>query len=575
MMRSWLIGALIALGGGLALVPDRRADAARRASDAEKPRLVVLVVFDQMRGDYLGRWQDLFLAGGFRRLMGNGAWFQNCHYPYANTMTGPGHATLATGCPPMTHGIVGNDWYDRKLARSVNCVGSDRHAQVPLPLPDEKDKEKKTEPPKKGVSPDRLLAPTLADAMKEQLGEEVRVVCLSLKDRSSSLPGGKQPDACYWADKHGRMVTSDYYRAGHRWVRQFNLSGVVDRWHGKDWQRLRDDIDYVKRAGPDEVTGEGKGNHQGLTFPHPFGDGPKKERTNYYAALANSPFGNEVLLELAKKAIVEEKLGQRDKPDFLSISFSSNDLVGHAWGPDSQEVLDITLRSDRIVKELLDYLDARVGTGKYVLALSADHGICPLPEVKRSKGVPARRVDPKPWLEKIETHLDKLYPAGKDEGESKARWVAGHNSNMLYFDRKRLARRGVAIEKAAHVLARWITEHPGFAAAYTQADLVGGERTDEFIDKVRLSFQADRSGDVMYVNSPYCFVTTYLTGTTHGSPHSYDTHVPLFVFGPGIKAGVRKEHVSPEHAAVILARSLGIKPPARARQKVPDGLFEK
>lgn len=537
---------------------------------AEKPRLVVLVFFDQMRGDYLGRWYDLYTDGGFRRLTTDGTWFHNCHYPYAYTITGPGHATVSTGCPPAVHGIIANEWHDRKLGATVNCVGSDRHEQIPLPIW-EKDDKKRT---KNGVSPERLLAPTLADAMKEQLGDDVRVVCLSLKDRSSALPGGKRPDACYWVDKNGRVATSTYYRDTlHPWVKEFNQSAYVEQWHGKAWHRLHEGLDYRQRSGPDEVKGEGKGEDQGLTFPHVFGDGPKKKRTNYYAAVANSPCGNELLLALAKKAIDAERLGQHDKPDFLSISFSSNDMVGHAWGPDSQEVLDMTLRSDLIVKELLSYLDEKVGKGKYVVALTADHGICPLPELSRGKGLPARRVNPDRLQKQAEEILEGLFPPPGMQPAGKGKWIEASKSNMYYLDRKRMAARGVTAVKVEAALAEWLRKQPGMGEVRTRLDLAQNEPPGEFGAALKLSYVADRSGDVMLLPQKYCLLTTNLTGTSHGSPWPYDTHVPLVVMGPGIKADRRIDRVSPEHTAVILARALGIKPPAKARVTVPKGVF--
>ena len=292
---------------------------------AGRPKLVVLLVFDQMRGDYLSRWWDLYPEGGFRRLAGNGAWFTECHYPYANTMTGPGHATLATGCTPRKHGIVGNEWIDIRKGKTVSCVGAGRYDVIPPPVVDpnvkvDKDADKKP----KSVSPELLLSPTTADAIKKQFGKESRVVALSLKDRSSVLPGGRSPDACYWADATGRFVTSTYYRDRvHPWVADFNKSAFGDRWLGKRWDRLRADVDYEKWSGPDDVPGEGKGSAQGRTFPHPFDGGEKKSMKVYRAAVANSPMGNDLLWELAKEAIDAEKLGTRATPDFLSISTKS------------------------------------------------------------------------------------------------------------------------------------------------------------------------------------------------------------------------------------------------------------
>ncbi len=535
----------------------------------ERPRLVVLLVFDQMRGDYLGRWRDLFVEGGFRRLTGEGAWFQNCHYPYAYTLTGPGHATISTGCPPMTHGIIANEWFDRKQEEVINCVSGDRYEQVPPHIRGKDDKKKDVY----GASPQRLMAPALADAIKDQLGDQARVVCLSLKDRSSILPGGRRPDACYWVDKHGRVVTSTYYRDHlHAWAKEFNTSRFIEEWYDQDWLRLRCGVDYDRRSGPDDVKGEGKGAEQGRTFPHPLGDGPKHKHTNYYEAVATSPFGNEVVLELAKRAVEAEKLGQRGTPDFLSLSFSSNDLVGHAWGPDSQEVLDVTLRSDLLVRDLLNFLDEKVGKGKYVVALTADHGICPLPEVSRTRGLPARRIDTKKLQKKAEEYLDQKFPPADPKAKSAGKWFE-LSSAMVYLNRRRVAARGTTPEKVEAVLTRWLAEQPGIATAVTGAELTGGKTAAPFAEPLRRSYYAGRSGDLLLLPREHCFFSTYLAGTTHGSPYAYDTHVPLVVMGPRVKAGARKERVSPEHAPVILARALGIKPPAKARMTVPQGLF--
>jgi predicted AlkP superfamily pyrophosphatase or phosphodiesterase len=419
-----------------------------------------------------------------------------------------------------------------------------------------------------------LLTPTFADALKEQLGDESRVVCLSLKDRSSVLPGGKRPDACYWFDKYGRVSTSTYYRDyPHDWVKEFNRAALVDQWHDKQWHRLRDDLNYTKYSGADDVKGESKGYAQGITFPHRFWDGPKKKRQNYYEAVECSPAGNELLLTLAKKAIEAEKLGQRDQPDFLSISFSSNDLVGHAWGPDSQEVLDITLRTDLLVKELLTFLDAKVGKGKYALAMTADHGICPLPEVSRSKGFPARRVDHDKLMRQAEEFLDHSFPPDNLDTYGKGKWIESHNL-MLYLNHKRMKLRGVNSLQVETALSNWMLERNGIEVATTRSAILLEQVKGDIGERIVKSFVADRSGDVMLVPKMYCLITTSTTGTTHGSPYPYDTHVPLMILGPGIKAGLHKERVSPGLMPVLLARATQIQPPKQAEAKIPPGVFD-
>ena len=523
------------------------------------------MVIDQFRGDYLQQQGDLFEKGGFKRLMTEGAWFQNCHYPYANTLTGPGHATLATGCLPAKHGIVANDWYDRRSG-TVYCATMPRYQQTPAPLG-------KPGKDKGASSPERLLSPTLADGLKAATHGRGRVVALSLKDRSSVLPGGHRPDICYWLDKDGRFVTSTYYRERpHAWVTAFNNSGTADRWLGTTWNRLRPDLDYASRASRDDAPGEGEGIYQGVAFPHPLAGGPKKLKRNYYSALANSPFGNDLLLAITRRAIEEEKLGGRGTPDLLSVSFSSNDLIGHTWGPDSQEVLDATLRTDLIIKELLELLDKKVGKGKYALAVTADHGICPLPEASRAAGRVARRILPDQLRKGAEEYLNQMFP-GKSGGGKSAQWIESSISNMIYLNRTLVSARGVEQAKVESALAAWLARQRGIHSAWTRTDVAGRFGEDPITRRVRASFHPERSGDVMLVLQPYHLMTALNSGTNHGSPHDYDRHVPLVVFGPGIKPGIRRDPVSPEAAPVVLARSLGIGPPRDARVTVPEGLF--
>jgi hypothetical protein len=571
--RHLLAGlALVCLVSLLTFLPSPAPVAA--AEDAPPVKLAVLLVIDQFRGDYLQRWDEYSTEGGFHRLEQEGAWFQNCHYPYANTLTGPGHASLSTGCSPNKHGIIVNDWHDVETNTDVYCATSPRYQQVPPPKktadPDkEKDAEKK---PKGSGSPERLLAPTLADALKAASGGKAKVVALSLKDRSSVLPGGKKPDACYWFDVNtGNVVTSTYYRdTVHPWVAKFNKERLADRWYGKDWTRFRPGLDYEKLSGPDDVLGEGKGFGQGRTFPHPMDGGKDKIGKDYYEALYNSPFGNDVLLALAKKAIDAEKLGQHDVPDLLALSFSSNDPIGHCWGPDSQEVLDVTLRTDRIVKELLDHLDAKVGKGKYMVVLSADHGVCPLPEVAKAQGKDAARMKPDDFKKEASAFLCEKY----GEKDEKTVVLDALWDGMLYLNRAWLKANRLKQSEVEEALAAWLKKQPGVQAAYTRAQLLGEiAADDETGRRVQKSFYPGRSGDVLVVVKPYHYMAKYLTGTGHGTPHPYDTHVPLVVMGPGIKAGVRKDAVTPQAAPVILSRALGIKPPAAAEAPVPEKLF--
>ncbi|MGE3803607.1 MAG: alkaline phosphatase family protein [Gemmataceae bacterium] len=516
-------------------------------------KLAVLVVFDQLRGDYLERWQSYFGPAGFQRLMKEGAWFDNCHYPYALTKTAPGHASMLTGCSPAQHGIIDNDWFDRNLGKPVYCVDSTRYKRVP------------PKPNAKGTSPERLLAPGVADVLKQSNKGKGRVVCLSLKDRSAVLPGGKQPDACYWFDSSaGEFVTSTYYRdLPQRWVSDFNKSGFIDQWRGKNWTPFEANLD-LKKLGlfrdPDDEPGD-------FEHPLPAGKDPK-----YYAKVAESPFGNNVLLELAKRAIVAENLGQDEYPDLLSISFSSNDLIGHRYGPDSPEVMDVTVRSDGVVAELLDFLDEKVGKGQYVLALSADHGVCPLPEVSKQRGLEAERISLRSLTEDAALFLDEKF----GDPQKPARWFDSFDESWVYFNRAALKSRGLALAEVADALAHWIERQPGLQAAYTSRDLFDkATRDDPLARAVRRSFYPGRAGDIVLFQKPrYLFSSSFTTGTTHGTPHPYDTHVPLLVYGPDIEPGRRGDRVKPQDIAAIFTYFLGIPPPGLSDASLPDHLVQ-
>lgn len=558
------------------------------AGEAEKPKLVVLVVFDQMRGDYVDKWRPLFGTDGFVRMEKDGAWFVNCHYPYAVTVTGAGHSSMLTGCGPDVHGIIGNTWYDRKQGVTVNCSESTRYVRVPpapkvvvdpkkIDEPKKAESEETTSKVEKGIgSPDRILAPTLGDALKIATKGKGKVIGLSFKDRSAVLPVGPKADAVYWLDgADAKIVTSSFYRdAVHPWVDEFNNSKIVDRWFDKDWTRYRTDIDYTKYSGVDEGVGEGKGARQGTVFPHPTDGGSKKLTKAYYEALYNSPYGNEFLLELVKKAVVSEKLGQDDVPDLLSVSFSSNDSVGHCWGPDSQEVLDTTLRSDKIMADMLKFLDETVGKDKYVLCLTADHGICPLPEHSAQQGLDARRLPAKKLVVAAELFL-RLHYFPEEVSDTKLRFIENTNLPWVYLNEKVITARGLKMDEVAKTLEGFLVKQEGIGRVFTRAELEGTFPTDDRIGRLmKKSYFPARSGDLAVVLKPYWLEGDRLTGTNHGSPYPYDTHVPLLVFGGHVKPGIRKEEVPPALIASILSKALGIAPPAKAEYPSPAGLFD-
>jgi predicted AlkP superfamily pyrophosphatase or phosphodiesterase len=569
-MRSALaaLAPLVALVAGLGTFAttytDSKPEQPAVATPKPRAKLAVLVVFDQMRGDYLEKWHYLFGPGGFARLVTEGAWFTRCYYPYGVTTTGPGHASILSGTCPDRHGIVNNDWYENH--QEVYCAGSERYQFVPPAAP-----PKPGEKPRQVGTPEQMLCETLADVLKRETAG--KVFGISLKDRSAILPAGKQPDGAFWFTD--QFITSTYYpNDPPQWVRDFNKSKFAAKWFGTTWDRFRKDIDYVPLSGLDDVRGESGGAtqevdkkvvwRQGRTFPHPMNPPTDKLPSGtYYGALANSPFGNDVVLEFAKRCIVAEQLGQDESPDLLVVSFSSNDLIGHAWGPDSQEVLDVTLRSDALMAEFLTFLDKKVGHGNYVLALTADHGVCPLPEVAATSH-PAGRVSSIKLGQDVEKYLATRFGAPKLIEKFSPPWY--------YLNAAALAKSGHTREEVSRALAEYLATRSEVARAFTADELLHASPADEVATRMRRSYYPARCGDVCTVLRPYFIFGEGETGTTHGAPWGYDTHVPLLVMGPGVKGGPHLEPTTPQATAAIFAKFLGVNPPRCAEFPVPATL---
>lgn len=541
-----------------------------KISDA-KVKLAVLVVFDQMRGDYIDRWMELYGQNGFRRMKQEGAHFTNCYYPYGITTTGPGHASMLTGTSPNKHGITNNKWFNRNTANGAYCAASERYEFLPY-------REKKAA--KLPGAPEPLLSPTVGDVLKLATDGKGKVFGVSLKDRGAILPTGHKADGAYWFD--GEFVTSTFYRDSlPDWVKDFNRSKVMDQWFEKQWTKLRPDIDYKQYSGIDDAPGEGRTSGRGIEFPHSLAGEKNKIGPEYYASIVCSPYGNQLVLDFAKQCIENEKLGQGSVPDLLTISFSSNDIVGHAYGPNSQEVLDITLRSDLIMADLLSYLDDKIGKGNYSLALTADHGVCDVPELKAAIGFDAKRVMEVSLLKEAEEALQAQFgklPGSFETIESmkKATWIETIEEPWLYFNERLCASKGVKVADLAKAYAAVLKKHPDVAKVYTAEDLANPEQLDEQGKLMAKSFYPNRSGDVaILLKEGYLFIEKQTQlGTSHGTPYDYDRYVPLIIMGPNVLPGDKTEAVVPQHSASILSYFLGISPPKDNDYTLPKSLLK-
>lgn len=550
--------------------------AAARGRTADRPRLVVVVIVDQFPANFLDRFAPLFGKGGFERLLAGGAVFRDFRHGHAATFTAPGHATLLTGAHPARHGIVSNAWYPAK-SRHLQKATADIREEVVGGA---------AVPGEPGVSPRHLLVPALGDSLRADSGLRSMVVALSLKARAAVLSGGWRPSSVYWFDPATcRFVTSTYYRQRlEPWVEEFNRQRHCDRYLGGRWQLLLPPARYAEVADVDDAPEETNVFGLGTRFPHPVSVwedllAPLDRRgLGRHLAIAASPFGNEILMGLARLAVSALGLGSDETPDLLVVSFSSNDLVGHAFGPDSVETADTVARLDRLLSGFLSFLDREVGSGRWTLALTSDHGVAPIPERMRRLGLlPERkggyRFDPRADRRKVEDALRSRFfgssgaPAGfpgfirvwdeKSEpfvrlDRAAARWLPGGRTRS---DIRREAAREIRKLKSVAAVFR-AGKGAGPAAG---ADCLGRA--------VYRSWHPARGGDLFVLRRPYLLPQT-ARSTTHGTPYGYDARVPLLLYGRGIERGMFARPAEAVDLAPTLAELLRVSPPAGSEGRI-------
>jgi predicted AlkP superfamily pyrophosphatase or phosphodiesterase len=539
--------------------------------EAKRPRLVLLIVVDQFRYDYLERFGDLFGPNGFRRLLRDGASWTQSNYDHIPTYTAPGHGTMMTGAYPAESGIIGNEWLDRATGQRVTSVS------------DETVKLRGDNTNANGASPSRLMGSTVGDELRLATNDRAKVIGVSIKDRSAILPAGRHANAAYWFNTFsGNMVSSTYYfNELPTWVTTFNSTRPADKYFGAKWERLLPENEYVKHAGPDTPPWENIGNVSGDTnaFPHTITGGAKMPGQSFYWALDVSPFSNELLLSFAQQAIVNEQLGQDDDTDVLTVSFSANDYVGHRYGPYSQEAMDIALRTDRQIGTLLDFVQARVGLSHTLVAFTADHGVSPIPEHAAAAGLGGARLKLADLFVTINKAISARYnPQGKSPDPS-ADYLLKYNDNgtmreyfinaNLYFNYDALKRDHINVEEFSQVVVAAALTVPGIARCFSRTQLLRGATsfTDPIERRALHGFYPARSGDVVFIAEPYKYMGELLTAT-HGSAYSYDTHVPTIIMGPGINAGRYLEPATPADIAPTLSALLRITPPSNATGRV-------
>ncbi|MCG8467576.1 MAG: alkaline phosphatase family protein [Gemmatimonadetes bacterium] len=500
----------------------------RRGAEAP-PRLAVVLVVDQMRADFLDRYEPLFEAG-FARVLSEGAVFTRAEHDHATTVTAVGHATIATGSIPAQSGIVGNDFFDRGEGRTVYSA-SDPNAVI-LDYPD-----------LAGRSAVRLRRAGLADWLKAARPES-RVFSTALKDRSAIMMGGHASDGVYWYEGAiGTLVTSDYYRDDvPDWVGRFAARARAASYFSGGWDPLS--ASHPGRTG------------RAVSFSHRFsemytGGRPEAPDARYFVEFTDTPFSDEMILQFARTAVDEEGLGTDANPDLLLIGASAGDYIGHRWGPYSPEVRDYYVRLDRYLGRLFDFLDDRVGADRWTLVLTSDHGVTPPPE-ELPRG-DARRIPEERFSEEVRAALVAAYADVRIEPAPRIRWQDGPHilSETATPAELRTLRRAIADRLA---------EIDFVAAAYTAEEVAGtSPRRGDMLGRFRRSFDADRSPDVMLRFERGLVVGE--TTATHGSPYAHDRHVPLVFMGPGIAPGRHSAPVRTVDIAPTLAALLGIPTP--------------
>jgi predicted AlkP superfamily pyrophosphatase or phosphodiesterase len=485
-----------------------------------KPRLVLAIIIDQFRYDYLLRFRNEYHSG-LARLLEKGAVFTDAHYLHAATVTAVGHSTFLTGAPPSISGIVGNSWYERETGTTVTSV-SDPATKLVGGIPNAA-----------GSSPHRLLVSTVPDEVKMQ-GAESKTIGISIKDRSAILPAGHMADAAYWYDSDSsNWVTSTYYRAElPAWAAQINSEHPARRFIGARWFPF----DAKDESGA------------------PFCTMVAGTEVRFCGSLEATPWGNEMIEEFAERAVKGEGLGHHAATDFLTVSFSSNDYVGHAVGPDDPAVRDISIRTDILLGKLFDFVEQQAGAGNTLVVLSADHGVAPVPEVNRARHMPGGRLDRNAVTDQINQALSKRFGTGA--------WIVpGSTANMPYLNLKLVSSLKLNLADVERVAAAAAAGVEHIARVYTAQDLATGAVQQDAISRAfTLSFYGPRSGDLFLLQEPYYLFDA--SGTSHGVPYNYDNHVPVIFWGPGIKPGTYRGTIAVNDIAPTLAALLGTTEPS-------------
>ncbi len=525
-----------------------------KPQELKRPKLVVGIVVDQMRYDYLTRFYNRFGEGGFKRLINEGFNATNANFDYVPTYTAVGHTSIYTGTTPSMHGIIGNNWYDKFQKKSIYCVDDSNYTSVGV---SGRSGQK---------SPYRLQTTTITDQLKLAQNQHGKTIGIAIKDRSSILPAGHSANAAYWYESknENKFISSSFYLDKlPKWVEDFNANNKADEYLSKPWETLYDINTYTNSISDDNnyewpFSGEKK-----PIFPH---DLPKlREKNGNYSIISNTPFGNSHTLDFAKAAIGGEKLGTSDYTDFLALSFSSTDYVGHQFGPDAVETEDTYLRLDKDLANFLTYLDTNIGKGNYTIFLSADHGVVQVPTYLQDLKIPAHYIKTKEFAKYLRESLQKKF--GSNE------LIENISNYQVFLNHKELEKRRLELNTVCDFIVNKSINYKDIYKAVSAKTLQTTEFTTGILHKIQQGYNQKYSGDVVLIPFP-ATLTGKPKGTSHGSGYSYDTHVPILFYGWGIKKGSSANPYYIKDIAPTLATLLSIEFPNGVTGKVIEEALE-
>ena len=506
----------------------------------EKPKLVVAVVVDQMRYDFLENLSNRFTENGFKRLIDYGYNCKNNYFNYVPTVTGPGHASISTGSTPMTHGIVGNNWYDKQKKESVYCVNDNDYNHIG------------GDAYSGNKSPNNLLVDTFADINKFSNNNDSKTISVAIKDRGSILMGGKTADAAYWyyGKERAQWITSNYYMNElPDWVNNFNNEDNLEKYL-EDWVTFEEITTYDNYEIDDnnyEKQFKGKDNS---AFPYSIKSLMK--HNDCFDMIKETPYGNSMTTDFAIEAIINENLGKRGLTDVLTIGYSSTDYVGHNFGVASVETQDVYIRLDREIAKLLSFLDKEIGENQYTLFLTGDHGVLEIPAFLSNNGVNAMAISKEDLAEKA---LRKLYNIFAIENEN---LIVNVENNQIYLNDERIKELNLDKNIIIDELVKILQSFDFITNAYSAEFILNSQNLSGYEKLIQNGFHKERSGDIAFILKPNVIFHDR-KGTTHGSGYNYDTHVPLIFYGNGIKNGETLEYTEIPDIAPTISELLGQK----------------